>query len=142
METKNFEVNFEGITIYFYEINATLMEEVMDGVITGIPPLTRIWHNTSMTITHNSKSIRGRIIIIFKNQSPQSNSGISLICDLDAAAPLSIKASEMICRVVQYLFGWINSYAIDENIETKNGNKFLVPEFLYASSQFENQFPD
>lgn len=82
------------------------------------------------------------MFIIFRNQGNDFDLALWFEVQLVVSAPATNEMAAIFNKLIQYLFEWMKDYNESNEIKDKNGEKFIVPAFLYAKEQFKPHFPD
>jgi hypothetical protein len=136
-----FDEKFENIHIYARKIDVQQVTEVNVDFIHDTP-YTGIWSTMYVDGLPLSKNLNGSILLVFRNQG-EDLPGMALFLDgtFIVKAGIETESADTFCKLIQFLFDWINLYVDENAIKDNNGNKFIVPDLLYSKERFRFAFP-
>ena len=144
--TTHFNAKYEDLAIIIRKLQIEYFDELPVAVSAEPVALTRIVLDNlpvGMNMTYNSKELTGEFHIIFKNQKGNEKSELIMWVAFSITTHDKLsKSANMFCKFIQYLFGFTNDYVRSENVVDKDGELFVLPEFLYSTASFENDFID
>jgi hypothetical protein len=137
-----FEAKFEDLEIHVHKAKIEIMKQVNNEAFDKPPAYTTIWEDILPYHVNDEKSLVGRLFIMFRNQGNDFDLALWLEVKLVVRAPATSEMAAIVCKLVQFLFKWMNDYNYNNEIKDKNGERFIVPDFLYSTSHFKPHFPD
>jgi hypothetical protein len=137
-----FQDSFEGLEIHIHQVEINEFSQVNDGVFMPSTPFSGVWENIGITGMPYEKNLIGKIMLLLKSQHEKSKMGLFITFTGIAKANAGDKTALIVCKYIQYLFEWTKKYAEENHLKDKEGNNFVVPEFLYSQELFEGNFKD
>ncbi len=145
METSTipaFEAKFEDIRIYASNLQIQKVTDVLLSVFSEISPYTSIWHNMTINLTTQIKTLNGNVFIIFRNQSEDNRMAIFLEGRFFAEGNVQLRSANIFAKLIQYLFVWTLNYVKENEVLDKDAKLFTMPSYLYSQDQFETVFSE
>lgn len=140
---RHIEAKFEDIYIHAHQIEIDKIRQLNEGILTDrITAYSGVWHSTVVNGLPENKNIVGRVYVILRNQGEDFNLALATTWEITVRAAGDTKSAATMCKFLQYVFDWMKLYVKEKQIVDDKGKPFIVPDFLYATSQFEQEFPD
>lgn len=143
IELKNvdsFSDKFDNLTI---NVTGIIVEQFVALSNSNLPKDTgqsNIGQDTHSSFLGNTLDLRGKLYLFIKNQRDYDMSSLFFTISFRTKAENEIDTVNVFTKTVQYFFGWVKEYVKEQNISGKDGNPFIVPDFLYSKSHFEILF--
>lgn len=141
IKVDEFNARFEELDIWVSKIEIERINDIRLEVLDKQTATTGVWHNANFVGYPDNKQLVGKFFLILRNQGEDFN--LALWVDASARVSGSNGSEEcaVVCKYLQFLFGWMKEYVEKNGIEDRNGKPFIVPEFHYSKDQFLGEFP-
>lgn len=125
---ESFETRFEDVDIFVHKLEANYFYEALTS--DALTAYVGVWHSMAVHDYRDGKNIIGELIIMFRNQGKEIDKCLSIKSTISATSESDNDENSVFCKLVQYLFDWVNNYL------AQNNSDFVLPSFHYSKSHF------
>jgi hypothetical protein len=131
------DITFENINIHLHKVEVIRV----NGQTKYNPPYSWVGQDMAVIGRPRERNLMGTILLQFFNFGQDINLSLVLYGIGIVKASENTKSADTFCKLLKYLFIWMNDYVEKNEIKDKNEKPFIVPEFLYSKENFEGVFP-
>ena len=136
----SFKSVFENLEIGVSEILLQKFEAIPSPYLQKDSGYTNVWEDLNVSYMGDNLNLNGKIYLYLKTQNENDMTSLFLDCVLYINANNETDKANVFTKALQFLFTWTENYIVENEVLSANGNQFIIPQFLYSKSHFENHF--
>lgn len=137
---KDIQDKYQNLKIVIHQISIRELKSVKHSNLPQDTAFSNVFDSLLFSYTGNDLLMTGDIIIYLKNQNNIDNKTLYLDISISVQATDEIDKPNVFVKTLNYIFNWTKEYVENESIKGFDGEVFIMPDFKYGSSHFQNHF--
>lgn len=137
---KDIQDEYQNLRIVIHQIFIRELKSVKHSNLPQDTAFSNVFDSLLFSYTGNDLLMKGDIIIYLKNQNNIDNKTLYLDISISVQATNEIDKPNVFVKTLNYIFNWTKKYVENESIKGFDGEVFIMPDFKYGSSNFQNHF--
>lgn len=139
----DFQADFEDIHLFVKEMEIALLMGAGPEDLRAMAPHPLLREdNLNASGFIGQKDVTGKLYCILPSEMSEPILAINVNFLIRARPTTISQSADVLCKVIHFLYRWIEKWAEENEIQDNNNQPFKIPPFLYSRGSFLKHFPE